>query len=88
MPGSGEAAAGPVPRHSFADKVEQAKQKVKAQGSSNLGPSSRLAAAVAGPVKAKKRKVTMLLHESVSLCNCCSDVDVESRMTKGTCVLQ
>ena len=45
------------PRNSLADKVEQAKQKVKAQGSSNLGPSSRLAAAVAAPIKAKKRKV-------------------------------
>ena len=72
MPGSGEAAAGPVPRHSLADKVEQAKQKVKAQGSSNLGPSSRLAAAVAGPIKAKKRKVGGIVHAaSLSLHNCC-----------------
>ncbi|KAL3134030.1 hypothetical protein ABBQ32_008464 [Trebouxia sp. C0010 RCD-2024] len=47
------------PRNSLTDKVQQAKQKVKAQGSSNLGPSSRLAAAVAGPVKAKKRKERM-----------------------------
>ena len=53
MAGSAE---GP-PRNSLADKVEQARQKVKAQGSANLGPSSRLAAAVAGPIKAKKRKV-------------------------------
>ena len=54
------ASAGPV-RSGIADKVEQAKQKVKAQGSSNLGPSSRLAATVAGPIKAKKQKV-MILH--------------------------
>lgn len=75
MLGSGEAAAGPVARHSFADKVEQAKQKVKAQGSYNLGPSSRLAAAVAGPIKAKKRKVKVWHTESSSLsANCCSDV--------------
>ena len=60
MLGSVAAAAGPIPRHSVADKVEQAKQKVKAQGSANLGPSSRLAAAVAGPIKAKKRKVRVM----------------------------
>lgn len=72
MPGSGEAAAGPLPRHSLADKVEQAKQKVKAQGSSNLGPSSRLAAAVAGPIKARKRKVGGMVHvASFSPYHCC-----------------
>ena len=67
MLGSGGAAAGSALRHSLADKVEQAKQKVKAQGSCNLGPSSRLAAAVAGPIKAKKRKVRVLHVESSSL---------------------
>ena len=74
MLGSGATAAGPIPRHSLADKVEQAKQKVKAQGSSHLGPSSRLAAAVAGPIKAKKRKVRVLHITSSSLCTYCSDV--------------
>ena len=67
MQSSGEAAAGPVPTHSLADKVEQAKQKVKAQASSNLAPSSRLAAAVAGPIKAKKRKVRVVHIASSSL---------------------
>ena len=57
----GSAASADPVRNGIADKVEQAKQKVKAQGSSNLGPSSRLAAAVAGPIKAKKQKV-MILH--------------------------
>lgn len=53
--GSGAMTGGPV-RNGIADKVEQAKQKLKAHGNGNLGPSSRLAAAVAGPIKAKKRK--------------------------------
>lgn len=56
---------GPV-RNGIADKVEQAKQKLKAHGNGNLGPSSRLAAAVAGPIKAKKRKVY-----NGPYCSCC-----------------
>lgn len=63
--GSGAMTGGPV-RNGIADKVEQAKQKLKAQGSGNLGPSSRLAAAVAGPIKAKKRKVY-----NGPYCSCC-----------------
>ncbi|DBB17059.1 hypothetical protein WJX82_011497 [Trebouxia sp. C0006] len=53
--GSGALPSGSA-RGTVADKVELAKQKIKAQGSANMGPSSRLAAAVAGPIKAKKRK--------------------------------
>lgn len=53
--GSGALPSGSA-RNAVADKVELAKQKIKAQGSANMGPSSRLAAAVAGPIKAKKRK--------------------------------
>ena len=60
---------GPV-RNGIADKVEQAKQKLKAQGSGNLGPSSRLAAAVAGPIKAKKRKVYNGPYCSCCVCHC------------------
>lgn len=57
-------------RSAVADKVELAKQKIKAQGSANMGPSSRLAAAVAGPIKAKKRKVKLLYkhHDTMHAC--------------------
>jgi len=57
-------------RSTVADKVELAKQKIKAQGSANMGPSSRLAAAVAGPIKAKKRKVKLLCthHDTMHAC--------------------
>jgi hypothetical protein len=67
--GSGALPSG-LARSTVADKVELAKQKIKAQGSANMGPSSRLAAAVAGPIKAKKRKVKLLCthHDTMHAC--------------------
>ena len=81
------AASGALPsgsaRSTVADKVELAKQKIKAQGSANMGPSSRLAAAVAGPIKAKKRKVMFLckhhdtMHACMHACKVCAQVLAE-----------
>lgn len=67
--GSGALPSGSA-RSAVADKVELAKQKIKAQGSANMGPSSRLAAAVAGPIKAKKQKVKLLCkhHDTMHAC--------------------
>ena len=72
--GSGALPSGSA-RGTVADKVELAKQKIKAQGSANMGPSSRLAAAVAGPITAKKRKVKLLcqtLTQCMHACKLCA----------------
>lgn len=82
--GSGALPSG-LSKTGIADKVEQAKQKIKAQGSANMGPSSRLAAAVAGPIKAKKRKVQALLTShciSPLTCWSASDANVHACITE------